>query len=153
MEIFNPTHLVEPHWNGRNKIIAKDLLEPNKTILDIGCGERPILKFYKPLKYIGVDGIPSADIVLDLNTDFILPNGWDYVICSGIFEYIDFPDQLMKKLVGLGKEYIFTWWTGLGYGRAPHQVIKKFIEQEYIIIDEKNWGNSQKIYKCIMKNI
>jgi hypothetical protein len=149
MELFNPRHLISPHWNGRNQLIVTEFLEKDKSILDIGCGAKPILKLYKPSSYVGVDGLPIADSVIDLNQDFILPGGWDYVLCSGIFEHVDFPDRLLKKVKGLGKEYIFTWWTGIGYGRMSHERMELLIQQDYKIIKELPWGPVQKIYKCI----
>lgn len=151
MELFNPKHLETPHWNGRNKLIVEKFLEKDKSILEIGCGAKPILKLYSPTKYLGVDGLPIADLTVDLNSNFKLPAGWDYVICSGIFEHIDFPDQLLKKVKGLGNEYIFTWWTGIGYGRMPHSQMENLIQQDYLIIKELPWGPVQKIYKCISK--
>jgi 2-polyprenyl-3-methyl-5-hydroxy-6-metoxy-1,4-benzoquinol methylase len=150
MELFNPRHLIAPHWNGRNKLIVDQFLEPNKSILDLGCGAKPILKMYAPSNYLGVDGLPTADRVIDLNSDFTLPAGWDYVLCSGIFEHINLPNKLLKKVRGLGNEYIFTWWTGIGYGRMPHSAMEDLIRQDYKIIKESNWGAVQKIYKCVL---
>jgi hypothetical protein len=151
MELFNPKHLDTPHWNGRNKLIVDNFLDPNKTLIDIGCGTKQILKLYTPINYLGVDGLPDSDIVVDLNSEFTLPKGWDYVMCSGIFEHIDFPDQLLKKVLGLGNEYIFTWWTGTGYGRMSHSRMEDLIQRDYRIIKELPWGPVQKIYKCVSK--
>jgi hypothetical protein len=148
MELFNPRHLIFPHWNGRNQLIVTEFLEKDKSILDIGCGAKPILKLYNPSNYLGVDGLHIADTVVDLNQDFVLPGGWDYVLCSGIFEHVDFPDQLLKKVKGLGSKYIFTWWTGIGYGRMSHDSMENLINRDYAIVKELPWGPVQKIYLC-----
>jgi SAM-dependent methyltransferase len=146
MEPFNKALLDNPHWTLRNKTIA-ELLVPNKTILDLGCGTKDFLKYYNPLKYLGVDIVPYADIVVNLNNDLILEEGWDYVINSGILEYIDDPECYIKKIKTLGNQFIFTWYQGQGLGRPSNDIIKTIIEKDYKILLELNWG-SQKIYKC-----
>ena len=66
MELYHLDILQNPHWEHRNRIISEIML-PNKTVIDLGCGAKNLLKFYTPTKYLGVDGIPSADLTLDLN--------------------------------------------------------------------------------------
>jgi hypothetical protein len=149
MELYNIDYLRKPHWTGRNKLIAEHFLEPDKSVLDIGCGGKDLLRYYKPVRYLGVDGIVEADLVVDLNLDFKIPGGWDYVVCSGIFEHVDRADFLLKKLLNLGNEYIFTWWSSPGYGRLTHNRMEDVIRENYSIILEKNWGPVQKVYKCV----
>lgn len=149
MELYSIKNLINPHWTERNKLIATKLLEPNKTVLDLGCGAKDLLRYYKPTKYLGVDGIPEADMVIDLNLDFKIPSGFDYTVCSGIFEHIDRPDILLKKILGLSKEYIFTWWSSPGYGRMSHDKFECLIQKNYTIINRLNWGPVQVLYKCV----
>jgi hypothetical protein len=151
MELYSIKNLTRPHWSGRNKLIAEDFLEINKSVLDIGCGAKDLLRYYKPTDYLGIDGIPEADLVIDLDSDFVIPGIWDYVVCSGIFEHVDRADRLLMKLKGLGQEYIFTWWSPPGYGRLPHNKMEDLIRENYKIIKEKKWGPVQKVYKCLEK--
>jgi hypothetical protein len=149
MELYSIKNLTKPHWSGRNKLIAEQFLELNKSVLDIGCGAKDLLRYYTPSDYLGVDGIPEADLVIDLNSNFVIPSGWDYVVCSGIFEHVDRADLLLKKLLNLGNEYIFTWWSSPGHGRLPHSRMEELIREHYSIISEQNWGPVQKVYKCV----
>ena len=87
MQLYSLKHLSNPHWEDRNKIIA-DMMLPNKKVIDLGCGAKNLLKFYNAKKYLGVDGIPSADLVVDLDGNFELPDGWDYAVNSGILEFV-----------------------------------------------------------------
>jgi hypothetical protein len=148
MQIFNELHLNTPYWEGRNKMIAEEFLEPDKSVLDLGCGSKILLRYYSPSRYLGVDGFDSADLNLDLNQDFVLPSGWDYAVNSGILEYLDNVENYLVKIKGLANEYIFTWWTGRGYGRMSHDRFESVISKNYVILKSKHWGPVQKIYKC-----
>jgi len=147
MELFNLKLLSAPSWTGRNKLIAEQWLEPNKTLLDLGCGNKDILKYYTPTKYLGVDGVSTADVVLDLDGELDLPKGWDYVLNSGILEYIDNLDSYFIKIKPLGSKFIFTWWQGEGWGRLPPSRIKSMIEEHYNIEQQLLWGK-QHIFFC-----
>jgi hypothetical protein len=153
MEYFSDYILNNPYWRKRNEKIANELLIPNRSVLDLGCGAKNLLNYYSPSRYLGVDGGSNeADILVDLDTDFNLPSGWDYVVNSGILEYLFNIDSYLAKIQHLGNEYIFTWWQGEGFGRAPAERIKNdYIKKYYIIDKELNWGN-QKIWKCVPNN-
>jgi SAM-dependent methyltransferase len=146
MEPFNQELLKNPHWTLRNKKIAENL-EPNKTILDLGCGAKDLLKYYQSTKYLGVDIIPGSDLCIDLNNDFHIEGEWNYVISSGILEYLDNPEKFIKKIKFLGNKFIFTWYQGEGFGRPSNEIIRNIIKEDYIIQKEINWG-SQKIFIC-----
>jgi hypothetical protein len=140
--------MITPYWAGRNKLIADEFLQPNKSILDLGCGSKNLLKFYSPIKYLGVDGIGEADIIVDLNSNFILPSGWDYAVNSGILEYLNNIEKYFVNIRGLATEFVFTWWTGTGYGRMSHSQIETLISKYFCITHEKYWSPVQKVYKC-----
>lgn len=153
MEYFSDYILNNPYWRKRNEKIANELMIPNRSVLDLGCGAKNLLNYYTPSSYLGVDGgAKEADMILDLDTDFVLPTGWNYVVNSGILEYLFDIDRYLKKIKSLGNEYIFTWWSGECWGRPPPEKIKnELIEKYYIINVELDWGN-QKIWKCLPKN-
>lgn len=132
-------------WDKRNQRIG-NLLEDNKTVLDLGCGYKNLLKHYTPSKYLGVDWFDYADIKLDLNQDFDsqIPKGWDYVVSSGVMEYLDSIDDYLKKVNGLGETYIFTWWTKSN--RYSYDEVKDYIKKYYKIISEND--SVQRIYVC-----
>lgn len=145
-------HLKLPPWRLRNKTIAENFLEPNRSVLDLGCGAKNLLKYYKPSEYLGIDGMPTGDREVDLDGDFHLDltDGWDYAVNSGIIEYVQFPEQYLIKQKGLAKEFIFTWWQGKGSGRMNNDSMQKLIEETYEVIYKEPWG-SQMIFKCVPK--
>lgn len=132
-------------WSNRNSEIAS-LLKDSKTVLDLGCGYKNLLEHYTPSKYLGVDWFDYADITLNLNEDFHLqiPNGWDYVISSGVMEYLDSIDDYLKKVNGLGETYIFTWWAKPD--RYMYDEVKSYIKKYYKIVSEND--SAQRIYLC-----
>jgi SAM-dependent methyltransferase len=152
MEMFAVQHLKSPHWTRRNKLIGEQLLSPDRSVLDLGCGAKDLLKYYKPSKYLGVDIAETADLIVNFDQDFELPAGWDYVVNSGILEYVDDLDTYLKKISNLGNEYIFSWWQGIGYGRMSIDRVKKeFIEKYYRIEYETRWG-PQMVVRCVNRN-
>jgi|688.fasta_scaffold160252_3 hypothetical protein len=147
MELYSYNHLTNPHWEDRNKIIA-GMMSPNKRVLDLGCGAKNLLKFYNPSEYLGVDGIPSADVIVDLNSNFNIPGNWDYAVNSGILEFVVRPDLYLEKIKNLSSEYFFSWWRGAGWGRMPFADVENLISKNYKIIKIKEMGLVNRIYQC-----
>ena len=147
MELYPLPYLKNPHWSDRNKIIA-DMMGPNKSVIDLGCGAKILLNYYTPLKYLGVDGIPSADLVVDLDSEFQLPGGRDYAVNSGILEFVLRPDLYLEKIKNISHEYIFSWWRGQGWGRMSFDELEKLLSKNYQIIDARDMGLVNRIYKC-----
>ncbi len=147
MELYSLQQTTNPHWEDRNKIIA-GMMHPGRSVMDMGCGARNLLKFYTPGEYLGVDGHPSADLVVDLDSDFVLPGQWDYVVNSGILEFVLRPDLYLGKIKSVGTEYIFSWWRGPGWGRMSFASLETLISSNYCIIETKDMGLVNRIYRC-----
>jgi len=144
--------LRRPHWRGRNKLIA-GLMEPNKSVIDLGCGAKNLLWYYRnPLRYLGLDGMPieEVDMVVDLDSDWrdTVEHNWDYSVNSGILEWCN-GRRLLKHQKGIAKEYIFTWWPASRPPvRASFDAFESWVEEDYIINEVHDWG-PQKVYKCV----
>lgn len=102
-----------PNWDGRNEIIAK-LIPAGSSVIDLGCGSQTLRRHLDPsCKYQPCDVIQSTPDVIycDFNSG-IYPNvnvSYDYVICSGVFEYIRNPEEFLKKNSLLGKVMILSY--------------------------------------------
>ena len=91
-------------WNQRTQTVA-DLIEPNKSIIDIGCADKDFLNFYKTTDYIGIDKTDKADIQIDLNIELYTPNKkYDYCLFLGVLEYLENPN----KVINFYKQYSDT---------------------------------------------
>lgn len=87
--------------------IATTVIEPHKTVLHLGCGDQELKSLLELTKYVGVDIKQPADIIHDLNTGIEgLPNGFDYVLLSGILEYVEDPVKLIEEVSTLGRDII-----------------------------------------------
>jgi SAM-dependent methyltransferase len=111
--IPTPSSTLSPKWTKRNKRIADEIPE-QMSILDLGCGSKDLLNYLNnPKKYIGIDyNQPLADIQINFNNEFVLPKGeWNYIVCSGLLEYLLDLDYFFKQIKFCSKFYIFTFFT------------------------------------------
>lgn len=110
--IPTPSTTLNPKWTRRNKFIAT-MIPEQMSILDLGCGSKDLLRYIKsPKKYLGVDyNQPLADLSINFNNKFSLPrDNWNYVICSGLLEYLLNVDDFFKQITHLSQSYIFTFY-------------------------------------------
>ncbi len=102
-----------PHWDGRNKVIS-GLIPDRSSVLDLGCGAQTLRKYLKPnCRYQPCDIIKSSSDVLlcDFNAG-IYPRAtehFDYVVCSGVFEYIRNPREFLQKASSFGRRLILSY--------------------------------------------
>lgn len=144
-----------PAWSERNQRIGS-LISQNCKILDLGCGENDLLNYISPSKYVGIDcNSKSADIQLNFNETFFLPtDDWDYIVCSGLLEYISDIEIFFNTIKNSSKKYIFTFWKKNKNIREKNGLLgisiiefEKLIEKNYKILNQSAW-RSHVIYVC-----
>lgn len=130
-----PSSTLNPSWTGRNKVIAGNI-NNNSSVLDLGCGHKDLLNYITPRNYLGLDFNNIADIEVNFNEDFNLPEGdWDYIVCSGLLEYlVDIP-KFIKKIKGKSKNYIVSYWNKNNQLREPANLPKFSIEDFKNVIE------------------
>lgn len=84
-------------WSARNRFI-KDFIPSNISIVDIGCGNKEILDFCRPTKYLGIDINNYADLYMDLNDPKPLNDRYDLGLVLGVLEYLNDPDYSLSKI-------------------------------------------------------
>jgi SAM-dependent methyltransferase len=102
-----------PHWDDRNKVIAA-LIPDGSSVLDLGCGAQTLRRHLKPgCKYQPCDVIKSSpDVILcDFNEGIypVIAGEFDYVVCSGVFEYIRNPRKFLQKASSFGRKLILSY--------------------------------------------
>ena len=102
-----------PHWDGRNQIIA-GLIPAGASVIDLGCGPQTLRRHLHPsCKYQPCDVIQSTSDVIfcDFNSGIYprVSGSYDYIVCSGVFEYIRNPTEFLKKNSLLGTVMILSY--------------------------------------------
>ncbi len=95
-----------PPWDERNRLIAS-LIPDHSSIVDIGSGAMTLKQHLKPgCHYQPCDVVQSSPevILCDFNSGNYpsLPRKYDYVICSGVLEYIRDPADLLSRILDYG---------------------------------------------------
>jgi hypothetical protein len=102
-----------PSWDERNKLIAGFIPE-NVSVVDLGSGARTLKLHLKPgCEYQPCDVVQSAPEVLlcDFNSA-IYPNltrHYDYVVCSGILEYMRDPADFLSRIQTYGETILLSY--------------------------------------------
>mgnify|MGYP001137548894 CR=1 FL=1 len=96
MQPFN-VNVLTPLWEKRNVWVSTHI-PLNSSILDIGCGNKSILKYVNCTDYLGLDKTEYADINTDLNNETVkIPKVYDIGLILGVLEYVDDPIEVISK--------------------------------------------------------
>ena len=146
------------------KIIA-NLVEKNKRVLDVGCGDGTLMEFLKNYKEIDVRGIEIQKnnvqksiskglTVIEGNAEKDLvqfpDKSFDYVILSQTLQAFLNPEIVINELLRIGKKAIVTV-PNFGYWRVRlHLLIKGTMPITKNLPDE--WYNTPNIHMCTIKD-
>jgi hypothetical protein len=67
--------------------------------VDFGCGNKESLDYITPSRYLGVDRLPNADLVADLDEPFFLNDKFDVALLLGVLEYVNDPEYTLNNIV------------------------------------------------------
>ena len=103
----------EPSWDERNRLIGA-LIPDNSSIVDLGSGAMTLKRYLKPgCQYQPCDVVRSSAevIVCDFNAEIFpdLPRRYDYVVCSGILEYMRDPEDFLARLPAFGARILLSY--------------------------------------------
>lgn len=112
-----------PNWKKR-AAKASALIAPGSKVFEIGAG----LGQFKDMvaakcRYTGTDLTPVRDDIQPLNIEHDpLPKGdFDYAVALGVFEYLQHPDRVAKKLLGIPR--FITSYCAVNPDRPKAQLI------------------------------
>lgn len=130
-----------PIWRCRVEQMADYLLETDKSILDIGCGEEYLKKLIdiKKVRYIPCDYVRRSDdtVVCDLNRYEFPKVSADVIFISGCIEYIQDPEWLIGQCTAVGRKILISYAplefipnieVRQIFGYANHYSIRQFIK-------------------------
>ena len=109
--VTTPQSTSNPSWRQRNRAIAKIFkISKKDSILDLGCGSKDLLNYCKPKKYIGIDYNDIADIKINFNNEFTIPKyNWDFIVCSGLIEYLNNASYFLDQIKNNSETYVITY--------------------------------------------
>lgn len=103
-----------PPWDERNIQIA-ELIPDHSSVLDLGAGAQTLRKYLRPnCRYQPCDLVESSPDILrcDFNRGIypdIDPFFYDYVICSGLIEYLWQPEAFLKRISQFGSHFVLSY--------------------------------------------
>jgi hypothetical protein len=102
-----------PPWDQRNKLIGA-LIPAGSSVLDLGCGAMTLKGWLPPgCVYQPCDVVQSAPevILCDFNEGLYpaLDRQFDYVVCSGVLEYMRAPLEFLQRISGYGSKVILSY--------------------------------------------
>ena len=146
------------------KVIA-DIIEKDKRVLDVGCGDGTLMKFLKDNKNIDCRGmeisknkvqkcIEKGLTVVEGNAENDLiqfPNkSFDYAILSQTLQAFLNPELVINELLRVGKKAIVTI-PNFGYWKVRlHLLIKGTMPITKTLPDE--WHNTSNLHMCSIKD-
>lgn len=113
------------------------------SVLDVGCSREKSLRRALPCtaRYVGVDIVPEADVIVDLEKIDRLPFKdacFDTVICTEVLEHIENLHRILYEIVRVSKRYIIislpNSWRSLWKALVRNRPYKGTVENS-----EKRW--------------
>jgi SAM-dependent methyltransferase len=97
--------------DSRNKFIA-DIFSNYLTssVINVGGGgEKSLLKYIRPTKYLEIDIAGAPDLKVDLDNDHPLPlqdGSAETIVCTDVLEHLDELHRVFKELLRISSRYV-----------------------------------------------
>lgn len=97
--------------DSRNKFIADTFSNYlTSSVINVGGGgEKNLLKYIRPTKYIEIDIAGAPDLKVDLDKDLPLPmpdGSAETVVCTDVLEHLDELHRVFKELLRISRRYV-----------------------------------------------
>lgn len=145
--------------------VIAELIEKNKKVLDVGCGDGTLMEFLKNNKNINIRGmeisknkvqecIAKGLTVIEGNAERDLKQfpdkSFDYVVLSQTLQAFLDPELVLKELLRVGKQAIVTI-PNFGYWKIRlHLLLKGTMPITKTLPDD--WYNTPNIHMCSIKD-
>ena len=145
--------------------VIAELIEKDKKVLDVGCGDGILMKFLKNNKNTNIRGLEISKskvqecigkglTVIEGNAEKDLKQftdkSFDYVVLSQTLQAFLDPELLINELLRVGKRAIVTI-PNFGYWRIRlHLLLKGTMPVTKTLPDE--WYNTPNIHMCSIKD-
>lgn len=103
---------LRPEWDERTRLMAK-LIPDGSGVIEFGAARLVLPRYLEPAcTYQPVDLVKRSDdtLAFDLNGPLpSLPRLYDYAVFSGVLEYVQDADRVMRWLPGVANQVIFSY--------------------------------------------
>lgn len=144
-------------WKKRTEMIAS-LIPAHSSVLDLGCGFCHLKKYLrKECRYIGVDKDTWVDeiVTCEFNkNEFPNVGIFDFIVCQGILEYINEPQEFLKQIRKYGQTLILTYklYTTTDIENRNiysfREIVEMLTEANWEIVEHQKVDNGQNLYIC-----
>ena len=149
-----------PAWEDRVALMASKI-EPGRRVLDIGSGAQTTRRHLPDnCEYIPLDLVARTPetIVCDLNRDTLPALQVDWVIASGVLEYIIDIPRFLAEVASASRHAVVSYAVrnpgDSVFGRRTHGWVNDFTQEQIeallirygFVVDECNQWKSQMIY-------
>ena len=145
--------------------VIAELIEKNKKVLDVGCGDGTLMEFLKNNKNINIRGLEISKnkvqeciakglTVIEGNAEKDLKQfpdkSFDYVVLSQTLQAFLDPELVLKELLRVGKQAIVTI-PNFGYWKIRlHLLLKGTMPITKTLPDD--WYNTPNNHMCSIKD-
>ncbi len=146
--------------------IISEWIKPGSRVLDLGCGDGTLLAHLKTGRDVDGYGLEIAPgnvvscinkginvIQTDLDAginDFFDENSFDYVVMTQTLQAMNYPQQLLKEMLRVGREGIVTF-PNFGHWRARVQLALRGYMPVSTALPNA-WYNTPNIHLCTLKD-
>lgn len=92
-------------WSDRWAFV-KNYIPNNVDIVDFGCGNKEALDYIQARRYLGIDCLPDADVVADLNAPIEINDKFDVALLLGVLEYVKDPEYTLNNIVDYADHFV-----------------------------------------------
>lgn len=97
--------------DSRNKFIAETFSTyMTSSVINIGGGgEKNLLRYIQPTKYLEIDITGAPDLKVDLDRDYPLPisdGSAETVVCTDVLEHLDELHRVFRELLRISRRYV-----------------------------------------------
>lgn len=121
-------------WSDRF-LFLENYIPKNVSIIDFGCGNKQILDYCSPTRYLGIDLCEEADLKIDLNKEFSINDKYDLGLMLGLLEHVHNSEFTLKNCLKYADKFLILTSSAKmkaeWHNSFNEQSIKELLEKHF----------------------